>query len=139
MLAWSEPMRYGLWDPRHNFVQFPHTITMMEPVEGGVFVGTQDGVVFLSGVGPAEMTQKRTSGLPPVAFTGMKMEAALLSDEGAGDTYVAAWFAKNGIVVGTSDGTLREVHAKRLRLPDNQAAGVGAAVIHDRQVLVAIN
>jgi hypothetical protein len=102
-------------------------------------VGTQDGVVFLSGSGPAELTQKRTSGMPPVAFTGMKMEAALLSGDGNGDTYVAAWFAKNGIVIGTSDGSLQEVHAKRLRLPDNQAAGVGAAVIHDRQVLVAIN
>lgn len=138
-LLWSEPMHYGVWDPRHNFIQFPQTVTLMEPVEGGVFVGTRDGVVFMAGASPSELTVKRTSGLAPVAYSGMRVEAGLLDGDSAGDTYVAAWFAKNGIVIGTSDGQLREVHAKRIRLPENQAAGVGAAVIHDRQVLVTIN
>lgn len=138
-LIWSEPMRYGLRDTRHNFIQSAKQITLMEPVEGGVFVGTNDGVVFFAGTSPRELTLKRTSGEPPVAHTGMKIQASLLAGDQVGDTYVAAWFAKNGIVIGTSDGQLREVHAKRFRLPGNQAAGVGAAVIHDRRALVTIN
>jgi hypothetical protein len=138
-VMWSEPMRYGLYDPRHNFVQFPQNVILMEPVEGGVFVGTRDGVVFLAGTSPSEWTQQRKSALAPVAYTGMRVEAGLLAGDPPGDTHVAMWLAKNGIVIGTSDGSLREVHAKRIRLPDNQAAGVGAAVIHDRQVLATIN
>jgi hypothetical protein len=46
-LLWSESMRYGAWTPTDNFVQFPHRIRVLQPVEGGVFVGTQEGVFFL--------------------------------------------------------------------------------------------
>jgi hypothetical protein len=140
-LLFSEPMRYGIWTPTENFVQFPHTIRVMEPVEGGVFVGTQDGVVFLSGETPEAWTQRRTGGKPPVDGTGIRISASQLGGErDYGGAYVAMWLAQNGFVIGTTDGSLVEPQSKRISLPDSQVtAGVGAMVVHERRAIGSIN
>lgn len=138
-LFWSEPMRYGVFDPRHNFVQMANRITLVEPVRGGVFVGTKDGVVFLSGNSPAEWSIKNTDGRPPVDGTGVRVPGSVVGAE-VGDDIVAVWLADNGFVIGAPDGTLQQAQSKRIRLPGSQvAAGVGAAVVHDRQIIAAIN
>jgi hypothetical protein len=137
---WSEPMRYGLYDPRHNFAQFARQVVLMEPVEGGVFVAEKgQPPVFMVGTHPKEWTQKRTSGDVVVPFTGVRVQGSQLGGDTTGDTYVAGWLARNGFVIGSPDGSLREVQAKRIRLPESQTGGVGAAVVHDRQIIATIN
>ena len=139
IIYWSEPMAYGITDPRHNFVQFANKVTLMQPVDGGIFVGTREGVIFLSGSTPKEWSIKKTDGLPAVEGTGVTALASLFGVD-AGDGKVALWLAANGFVIGTPDGRLIEAQAKRIRLPESQvAAGVGAAVVHDRQIIASIN
>lgn len=43
----SRPMRHHLHDPRTGFVAFAERITMLAPVQAGVFVGTKAGVELL--------------------------------------------------------------------------------------------
>jgi hypothetical protein len=137
-LLFSEPFRYGLFNPSENFVQFPHRIRMVQPVENGVFVGTQDGVVFLSGQTPGSWEQRKTGGEAPVAGTGMEIETSILGgDRDYGGAYAAAWLAGNGFVVGTSDGSLVQMQSKRIRLPDT--SGAGAVVVFNRQLIATIN
>lgn len=139
MIFWSEPLRYGLHDPRHSFAQFEHKVTLLEPVDGGVFVGDASGVRFYAGKSPAEWTVKTTGGMAPVEGTGSSMPGSMLGGDLAGDARVAVWLAENGFVVGTADGRLAEVQTKRIRLPDSQAAGSGCMVVRDGQIIAALN
>lgn len=139
VLAWSEPMRFGVFDPRHNFIQFPKTITLCEPVEGGIWVGTADGVFWLGGSSPKELTLKRTSGGTPVAYTGARIPGKLLVGDQAGDRKVAVWLADNGVCLGSPEGQLIETQAKRIRIPSSQLGGIGASVVHDSRFIATIN
>jgi hypothetical protein len=140
-LLWSESMRYGAWTPTDNFVQFPHRIRVLQPVEGGVFVGTQEGVFFLAGQTPDAWELRRTGGEPVVEGSGLKIATSQLGGErDHGGAYAALWLARNGFVIGTADGSLVEPQSKRISLPESQvAAGVGASVVHERRVLTSIN
>lgn len=140
VLMATQPMRYGLTDPRTDWVQFPARIDIMVALEGGVFVGTSDGVVFLDGATPNEWKQVRKSARRVLRGSDLRVRADLLGGEEPGDRWVAVWLAENGFVVGTPDGRLIEQQAKRIRLPDSEtAAGVAAAVVHDRQIIASIN
>ena len=137
-LLFSEPLRYGIFTPSENFVQFPHRILMVQPAEGGVFVGTKSGVTFLRGTTPSEWVAYNTGGEAPVAGTDIRIETSILKeDRDYGGAYAALWLAGNGFVVGTHDGNLVQAQAKRIRLPDT--SGAGAAVLFNRSIIAAIN
>ncbi len=128
----SEPMRYGLYSPRHGFVQFPTRITFIEAVEGGVFVGQQDTVLFLDGATPGDWTQQRTGGARPVPHSSLLVSPDLFSaglELPSGDH--ALWLAANGYVLGSPTGQLVEAQARRIRLPD---AAAGWTAVHDRRL-----
>lgn len=140
VLRASLPMRYGLTDTRTDWVQFPSRIDIMVAVEGGVYIGTADGIVFLEGTTPGEWKQVRKSARRALRGSDLLVRADLLGDKEPGDRWVAVWLAENGFVVGTPDGRLIEQQAKRIRLPESEtAAGVAAAVVHDRQIIASIN
>ena len=134
VVLFSEPMRYGLFSPREGFVQFAHRITMMEPVEGGIFVGTTTGVVFLQGSKPSEFNVKATSGQPPFEGSGITAPASAFGgDIGSSDTRVAAWLAPNGFVIGTASGQLVETQNTRIAIPDNGATQA-RTFVHERRL-----
>lgn len=136
----SQPLRYGLTDPRTDWVQFPKRIDVMVGVEGGVYVGTSDGAIFLDGATPSEWKQVQKSARRVVRGSSLRVRADLLGGDSPGDRWVAVWLAENGFVMGGPDGQLVEQQAKRIRLPSSEtAAGVAAAVVHDRQIIASIN
>jgi hypothetical protein len=135
-LLYSQPMRYGLFDRRHDFAQFPHRITLMQPVEGGVFVGTKAGVSFLAGGEPAAWVVKPTGGQPPIAGTGTSVDADQLGGDARGR--LALWVARNGFVLGTPDGAILEPQKDRIRIPPEQWNGTGAVCINGRKVVASI-
>ena len=144
VLYFSEPMRFGTYDPRHDFIQFPSRITMAQPVTGGIFVGTEKGnVYFLNGEGPDNMALRRTNGQPPIEGTGTSIEASQLGDLGenlgARGEICALWLARNGFVIGTSEGRIVEVQRNRIRLPAEQWTAAGALAVKDRQVVAVVN
>lgn len=133
VLTLSEPMRYGLTSPRHGFVAFPGRITFIEPVEGGVFVGQTDTVLFLDGAKPGDWQLRRTGGARPVPGSSTTVSADLFDPQlqlQGGDH--ALWLAANGYVLGRPTGQLVEPQAQRIRLPD---AAAGRTAVYDRRLL----
>ena len=138
VLKFSEPMRYGLFDPRTGFVQFARKILMVRPVESGVYVGTADGVVFLRGDKPGDFVVADTGGKPPIEGCDAMVDAAEFGDVGVKGKRVALWLAGNGFVVGSTDGSINELQASRVRLP-NGSGGIGALVVNRRQAVAVVN
>ncbi len=129
----SQPMRYGLYSPRHGFVQFPERITFVEGVEGGVFVGQQTGVVFLDGSKPGDWSHRDTGGDPPFPGSSVLADASMFGADlqlPPGDH--AVWLSTNGYVLGQPSGAIVEPQAKRLRLPVTAA---GKTAIVDRRLI----
>ncbi len=133
----SEPLNYGVYDPRFNFVQFPHPIRMFEPVAGGIFVGTKEGIYFLAGSGPKEFAVKKLGGQPPIKGSATRIPVSLLGDDGETGEYAALWLSGNGFVVGLNDGRIVEKQRKRIKLDDT--SGTSAVVVHDRQVTAVVS
>jgi hypothetical protein len=118
----SEPLRYGLYSPRHGFVQEPHPITMLAPVDGGVFVGTRAGVVFYQGARPGDWTRSVLGTAPPVPGSDVLIQTNLLSPRlQLGTTSEAAlWLSPKGFVLGLPDGQLLQPQVDRIELSAQQ-------------------
>jgi hypothetical protein len=132
----SRPMNYGLYSPRHGFVQFPSRITMIAAVEAGVWVGTKHGIVFLRGPRPSEWQQESTGALPPIPGAVTGVDSAVLALEGvAGGLDCALWLAPNGFVVGTPDGQIIEPQSDRIKIA---AYSKGAVLVDNRRVTACV-
>lgn len=114
----SEPFRYGLTSPRHNFLRFNARVTMVEPVVDGVYVSTQEAVYFLRGDKPGAFTQSLVSA--NAAFgTGTAVPIGALPKKYADQATGAAvvWLGARGYSLGMPGGTVHDVQQDRLLLP----------------------
>lgn len=133
-LYFSQPMRYGLYSPRHGFVQFPHRIWMVRPVDAGIWVGHAGGVQLLRGRNPGGFELVDTSGLPPLQGADAEIDSAALSGDFKTGTTHAAWLAGNGFVLGMSSGQLVEPQANRIRLSGSS----GGVAVNGRRVTAIV-
>lgn len=130
-LLFSEAMAFHLHDERFGWLQFPQRITFVQPVEGGIWIGQVNHVVFLSGQDVANLTTMQTSGKPPVPESAILLGANEVG-ELSGGLPVAAWLAENGWVMGTANGQLVETQAGVMSAIMGQA---GQSVLFERRVL----
>lgn len=124
-LIFSESFNYGLRDVRRPSTPFGHTITMLEPVESGMFVGTAARVFFLAGdVHSAKPTVVSTHGA--AAHSGRSVAADYFNGElvPERDKPVAAWQSDAGMVVGRADGSVVHAQEKRIRMSSAPARPV---------------
>lgn len=133
-LYFSEPMRYGLYDMRHGFIQFPHRITMLELLSDGIYVGNAAGAFYMDGGDPNKWQRQQVSGWPPVLGSGTTIEATELSEElqkvvqGA----CAVWLTEKGYVLGVGRGQIISPQSTRISI---SPAKVGATVVHQRRII----
>ncbi|MCU4393395.1 hypothetical protein [Acinetobacter parvus] len=136
VIYFSEPMAYHLHDEKYGFVMLPQRITFLVPVEGGIWVGQVDHVVFLSGRQPNEMTFIRKTAHPPVPFSAISVDGDLVgSDISQGGAKSALWLAENGYVIGTATGQIIELHAGTLH---GITAKSGRSVSLARRIITAL-
>jgi hypothetical protein len=136
VLRWSEPMRYGLNHELNGFLLAGSDITMVEPVEGGVFLGTSEEVVFLSGGTPEQWTRTRTAAAIPFPGCSLTVPAHEFGgDMGAGAQRLALWLSAKGLVIGRPDGSIQEVQADRLTLLQAQYGGLA---VHQRRLWASV-
>ncbi|THJ36159.1 hypothetical protein E8K88_02525 [Lampropedia aestuarii] len=133
-LHFSKPMAVHLHDCRHDFVQLPQRITFVAPVEGGIWVGQVDHIVFLSGTQPDDLVVRRLAGQPPIQGSATLVPAEQLG-ELAGGNAAALWLSANGYVVGTSEGEIVELHRTVLT---GIAATAGATVLVGERLLTVL-
>lgn len=136
IIYFSEPMAYHLHDEKYGFVMLPQRITFIVPVDGGIWVGQVDHVVFLSGSQPNEMTFIRKTAHAPVPSSAIMVDSETVgSDVSQGGARSALWLAENGYVIGTSTGQIIELHAGALK---GIAAKSGRSVRLGRRIITAL-
>jgi len=113
-LWYSEALRYGLCKPADNFVSFPEEITVVQPVEDGMYV-VADKTYFLSGTNPKEIRQVVVSDYDAIFGTGTTMRGSAFDPDIVGD--VAYWYSKAGAMLGLPGGIVRPLMENSVALP----------------------
>jgi len=117
-LVWySKPGSLHLFDLAHDFLLFSEPVTVMEPVESGIFFATDSRTEFHLGADPEEgfqVVEKYNYGAP--FGTGRR----LVFDAQAS----VLWQSHRGTLIGAPDGSLR--NAQEDAVPDvgTEAAGL---------------
>lgn len=115
VLYFSEAMTYHLTDERYNFIQFSQRIRFIEPVDGGIWVGQADHVVFLRGQDIKRMSIERKASRAPIYGSSTLLRSDMIKELSQGGTWCAVWLAENGFVVGTADGQMVELQYKSIQ------------------------
>lgn len=113
-LWYTEALRYGLCHPADDFIQFPERITLVQPVNDGLYV-ISDKTYFLSGTNPREMRQVVVSNYRSVEGTGVTLTGSIFDPEIVGD--VAYWYSRAGAMLGLAGGVVRPLMENSVALP----------------------
>lgn len=116
----SMPYQYGLTDPLRGFVAFDGDVTMLEPVDEGVFVATAEKTWFASG-GDFTDPQAFTNVLPFGAVRGTASHDLTTNN--------VRWFSPRGLVEGSPEGRTRLLQDDNMVF--GRASG-GAAVLREQ-------
>lgn len=140
----TQSMRYGLYKPTADFMQFPGEVVMLEPVTAGLYVGVRDdGIYFVRAEPDDKYSLRRTGARAPIAGISTRVAAGELGGLGEGvdqrGELYALWLARNGFVIGTAEGRIIEVQRNRIRLPAAQWTASGALAIHDRHAIAVLS
>jgi len=105
----SEAYAYELFDVR-KYLPFDSRITLIAPVEDGVFIGSEKQTVFLAGRGPEdfELIHKAPYGAIPGALAyapGSLVKQA----QNQGESPVAFWLSPQGVCLGLNGGALQNL------------------------------
>lgn len=120
-LYYSEAYAPELYDLRKNY-RFGGLITMIAPLEDGVFVGTKEEIVWLSGQKPENWSLKSVAdyGVPLHAY-GVGLREMFLTDEqeptGSPTKEVALFGTTRGLCLGEDGGTMTNLTQKRFAYP----------------------
>jgi hypothetical protein len=103
-LIYSEPLRYGLFNPVANRIRFTETVDLMEPVGNeGIYVASGKRTYWLSGNDPAAFGQRIARGAGAVRYSGVRVPGNVLGLTTKED--VPVWLASSGhLCIGTSSG-----------------------------------
>lgn len=113
----SRPNAPHLADWR-DFKQLPATITAVQPVEDGVYVGTAQDLVFLAGTTWNELVYVPTKRGPVVLGSGVSAPGHRLQlGEGTGSGQAMLCIAGGEIVAGFGGGQTASLTAGRYRTP----------------------
>lgn len=111
-LWFSEAFRPHLTRRRSNFVRFHGRIRFIEVMEGGAYVGDDEGTWWLAGTDPTGWAMSKVSAGLAVRRSSLKTKAAHFSDGAKGD--VAVWLATDGYWLGGPDGGARQLQPGRI-------------------------
>lgn len=93
------------FDLRRDFKQFSAPITLIQPVDGGVFVGTTQELTFLMGTEFDKLAYTRVLDGPVVLGSGVTVRGELVQlGQGVGQGTAMICIAARGMVAGFSDG-----------------------------------
>lgn len=131
LVAFSEPMNYNLYAEDYNYLpQFSAPITMMEPVEDGLYVAA-DKVYFFRGNSPEDMQVSIVSDEPVIKGSSLTIDGTIVSNDLP--TQVAYWFSESGPTLGLPGGQIRQL-ATDTFAGVKQAASAASIVLRDEGV-----
>lgn len=138
-LFFSEALRFGLCHPTKNYVAFEDRITMVRPVESGVYVSAGKRTHFLRGEDPLQFVRANAHHASAIEGTDLLVQAGMFSFENLSTGYVAVWWASNGVmVVGLPNGQVQPLREGELSLPDFERGSVAIRERDGVQQLVSL-
>jgi hypothetical protein len=121
----SRTNAWELFDFRRDFKQFSDNITLIQPVDGGVFVGTTTELAFLSGTEFDKLAYRQVVAGPTVLGSGVAVRGELLPQgEGSGLGSAMVCIADKVLVAGFSDGQAVRVTEGRYQTDVTEVAAV---------------
>lgn len=108
----TDAMAFGRVDTRKGFKQFASDITMILPVDGGLFVSDQETTYFVAGPSPEKATIKTVQ---KAGFNGVVIQGNKFNKEIQGT--VAFFATEESICMGLSDGTVVPLTLEHYKLP----------------------
>ncbi|WPG35306.1 hypothetical protein [Variovorax sp. EBFNA2] len=120
----SVPYASGIYQPSRGYVPFPSKLTVVEPVEGGVYVCTEQQTYWITDFfGEAALVPRFPFGA--IAGTGVFSPEEIK----------AYWQTPQGLAAGDAFGAVELLQAKYLRLPP---ASFGATLYRMRDGLSSV-
>lgn len=103
----SRANQWELFDPRRDFIQFGAPITLVQPVDDGIYVGTTAELAFLSGTDFAGLSYRRVLDGHVVLGSGVGARGErVMAGQGAGQGTAMLCIADGGIVAGFNGGNI---------------------------------
>ena len=135
VLRFSQPLAYHVHDPIRDHVTLPQRITFVVAMEGGLWVGQRDRVIFLAGAQPAELQVQTHHAGGPIPGSAMLVLPGELSGE-LGQSALALWLSEYGYVAGTADGSAFNVQKSALA---GLSGASGTTVVLGQRAYTAVN
>ena len=135
-LWYTEPFAYYHCDLGQNNVPFSERITMVAPVNDGIFVGVGRQTIFLRGRDPLTFEYEEVDDAGPVPGTAARVDSGLLPNGTLPSGLAWAWTSSKGICLGGRGGSYVNLTLKRLDIP---AALEGAGVVMGNKYVVTLN
>lgn len=121
-VIFTEPLRYELTRPSQGIFMFSDFITLLEPVQDGLYVGTNKGIVFIDGADPYSVKQVHVSPYAPVEQATARVPGEKF---GVSLETVPVWWGTDGVMMlGLPKGELRQLTRDRLAVPEFQRGAV---------------
>jgi hypothetical protein len=136
---YTDTFRPHLYNPT-GFVHINGFCTMIEPVDGGVFVGDSNGIHFYAGDDPVAWQQKAASGDKAVFGTSVTVSGSFFGDDFAKYDRVAAWLTSSGYQVGLPTGQVVRLNSSQVNTPV-YSQGASAVLISGgrKQMVTPVN
>ena len=113
---------------------------MVQPVDGGIYIGDQTGVRFYKGEDPESFEVKEVSSEIAVFGTAISVPGEYLPVKlGKGES-AAVWLAQSGYHIGLPSGEVVRLHSEQVQLP-RYVQGCAAFFIKDgrKQIITPVN
>lgn len=117
----SDPVAPFRYDIRTGLLQFDSRITMMLPLDAGVYISDQSHVEFLAGDSPGKFVAKKVA--MSGAYEGSGAIAQRMIVNRIPQNSVAWWSSSEGVLMGLNDGTTKDALDGRF-VPDQVTHGV---------------
>jgi hypothetical protein len=123
-----------------GFVAISGFCTMIESVDGGVFIGDNNGVHFYAGGDPSAWQAKAASGDKAVFGTSVQVSGSFFGEDFAKFDSVAVWLTSAGYQVGLPSGDVVRLNSNQVRTPA-YSQGSSAVLISGgrKQMITPVN
>lgn len=114
LLLASRANQWELHDPRRDFRQFSGDVTLIQPVDDGVYVGTTQELAFLAGTEFDKLAYTRVVDAPTVLGSGVAVRGERIKrGDGVGQGTAMVCIADSTLVAGFGGGVIQRLAEAR--------------------------
>ena len=137
---YSEAFSPHLTNQANGFLPATGVVTMVQPVEAGIYIGDDTGVRFYAGSDPTSFEVKEVSTEPVVFGTALAVPGEFLPVQLGRSDIAAVWLASSGYHVGLPSGEVVRLHTEQVQLPSYVQGCAAFSIIDGRkQVITPVN